>query len=144
DVSKEAGLRHGTGDDGKGLGVLVVDVNDDRRPDIYVTNDTTDNLLYLNRGQGKFEEKGLLCGVAQDDQGKADGSMGVDAADFDGSGRPSLWVANYEGEYHALYCNDVRPGRESFTVATQAAGIARLGQQHVGWGTGFLDWDNDG
>lgn len=144
DVSKAAGLRQNTDDDGKGLGVLIVDVNDDRRPDVYVTNDTTDSLLYLNRGHGKFEEKGLLCGVAQDDQGKADGSMGVDAADFDGSGRPSLWVANYVGEYHALYRNDSRPGRESFTFATHAAGIARMGQQYVGWGTAFVDVDNDG
>jgi hypothetical protein len=144
DISQSAGLRQHTADDGKGLGVLIVDVNDDGRPDIYVTNDTTDNLLYLNRGGGRFEEKGLLCGVAQDDEGRANGSMGVDAADFEGTGRPALWVANYEGEYHALYRNDMRPGRESFTFVTNATGIARLGQRFVGWGTGFLDVDNDG
>jgi enediyne biosynthesis protein E4 len=144
DVSRQAGLRQNTSDDGKGLGVLIVDVNDDGRPDVYVANDTTDNLLYLNRGGGRLEEKGLLCGVAQDDDGGSNGSMGVDAADFEGSGRPALWVANYEGEYHALYRNDMRPGRESFTFVTHLTGIARLGQRYVAWGTGFLDLDNDG
>jgi len=140
DVSGEAGLRK----DGKGLGVIVVDIDDDRRLDIYVANDTVDNFLYLNRSKkGKIvlEEVGLPAGVARDDRGMANGSMGVAAADYDGSGRPSIWVTNYENEMHALYRNQ---GSGFFLFNTPASGIARIGQKYVGFGTGFLDIDNDG
>jgi hypothetical protein len=144
DVSKEAGLRQHTAADGKGLGVLVVDVNDDRRPDVYVVNDTEDNLLYVNRGargELRLEEKGLESGVARDDHGLPNGSMGVDAADYDGSGRASLWVTNYEMEHHALYRN---LGGELFRYASHVAHVAALGRGYVGFGTAFLDVDNDG
>ncbi len=140
DVSREAGLRA----DGKGLGVLVVDVNDDRKPDIYVANDTTDNFLYLNRsqpGQVRFEEVGMSSGVAVSETGVADGSMGVAAADYNGSGRPSLWVTNYENEMHALYRN---VGNNFFLFSTQVSGIAAIGRIYVGFGTSFLDVDRDG
>jgi hypothetical protein len=140
DVSAAAGLRR----DGKGLGVLLVDVDGDGRPDVYVANDTDDNFLYLNHGRpGKlrFEEVGFARGVARDGQGVPNGSMGVDAADYDGSGRPSLWVTNYENELHALYRNY---GRAHFLFATQTAGIAAIGRTYVGFGTAFLDLDNDG
>src|SRR6202030_833482 len=83
--------------EGKGLGVVLADLNDDGRPDIYVANDTTTNLLFLNARKGRLDEKGLLAGVAVDNGGKANGSMGVDAGDYDGSGRPSLWVTTFEG-----------------------------------------------
>src|SRR5262249_29261156 len=72
DVSKEAGLRMGTNNDGKGLGVVIVDVNDNGKPDIYVANDTVDNFLYINHsvpGQLRFEEVGLASGVARDERG---------------------------------------------------------------------------
>src|SRR5262249_1203760 len=99
DVSKEAGLRVERSDQeyGKGLGVLLVDVNGDRKPDIYVANDTVDNFLYLNEstpGKLRFQEVGVSAGVARDDNGVPNGSMGVDAADYDGTGRPSIWVTN--------------------------------------------------
>jgi hypothetical protein len=140
DVSAEAGLRK----DGKGLGVVVVDVNDDRKPDIYVANDTTDNFLYLNRslpGRLRFDEVGLPSGVARGESGVADGSMGVAAADYDGSGRASLWVTNYENEMHALYRN---AGKGFFLFSTQLSGIAAIGRSYVGFGTAFLDVDLDG
>jgi hypothetical protein len=140
DVSKEAGLRN----DGKGLGVLAVDVNSDGKPDLYVANDTTDNFLYLNRstpGKIVLEEKGLASQVAVDDMGGPNGSMGVDASSYDDSGWPSLWVTNYEGEYHALY-RALGSGR--FLFCTPASGIGVLGKSYVGFGTGFLDYDNDG
>ena len=137
EVTGESKLRH----DGKGLGVLLTDLNDDGRPDLYVANDATDNFLYLNRGAGQFEEKGLRAGVAVDEHGVYNGSMGVDAADYDGSGRPSLWVTNFQGEWHALYRN---LGEEQFHHHSQAAGIGALGQQFVGFGTAFVDVDNDG
>ncbi len=137
DVTAEAPLRR----DGKGLGVVILDLNNDGKPDIYVANDAGDNFLYLNRGSMRFEEKGIEAGVAVDDNGLYNGSMGVDAADYEGTGRPSLWVTNFQGEFHALYRN-LGPGR--FRHHTQAAGIGRLGQQFVGFGTAFVDFDHDG
>jgi hypothetical protein len=147
DVSGEAGLDKG-GPGGKGLGVVIVDVNGDGKPDIFVANDTTDNFLYLNRskpGQLRFEEVGLLAGVARDGSGSATGSRGADAGDPFGSGLASLWCTNYEGELHALYRNVRLPnGRHTFLYNTQAAGIGAIGTLYVGWGTAFADVDNDG
>jgi hypothetical protein len=151
DVSKEAGLRTDRPDKqyGKGLGVLIVDVNGDGKPDIYVANDTVDNFLYLNHsspGRMRFEEVGLSSGVARDDRGVPDGSMGVDATDYDGSGLPSIWVTNYENEMHALYRNqgNDKEGRPLFLFSTQVSGIGAIGQIYVGFGTGFIDVDNKG
>src|SRR5207244_9153519 len=132
---------------GKGLGVLLVDVNRDGKPDIYVANDTVDNFLYVNRstpGKILFEEVGLGAGVARDDHGSPNGSMGVDAGDYDGSGRPSIWVTNYENEMHALYRNVISNGRLSFLFNTPAAGLTALGPNFVAFGTTFIDVDNDG
>jgi hypothetical protein len=149
DVSKEAGLRvdHPHQDYGKGLGVLMVDVNGDGKPDIYVANDMTDKFLYINhsrRGQLRFQEVGEESGTARDGDGAPNGSMGLAAADYDGCGRPSLWVTNYENELHALYRNDCTKDRPFFRFATRVAGIGAIGQSYVGWGTGFLDLDHDG
>ncbi len=132
---------------GKGLGVVVADVNLDGKPDVYVCNDTVDNFLYINRSRpGKilFEEVGLGAGVARDERGQANGSMGCDVGDPLGTGRPSVWVTNYENELHALYLNDCKDGRVIFRYGTQLTGIAAIGQSYVGWGTHFLDLDLDG
>ncbi len=133
---------------GKGLGVLMVDVNGDGKPDIYVANDTVDNFLYMNRtrkvGRVLFEEKGMETGTACDGDGTANGSMGLDAGDPFGLGRPSIWVTNYENELHALYKNDCTEGREYFLFVTKPSGLAAGGQDTVGWGTGFLDLDHHG
>jgi hypothetical protein len=136
EVTEEAGLKPG-----KGLGVLVADFDDDGRPDIYVANDTEDNYLYLNRGNVKFQEVGVAGGVAAGADGLPNGSMGVDAADYDGSGRLSIFVANFEKEAHALYRN---LGGAQFQHASRAAGITAIGLSYVGWGTGFFDFDRDG
>jgi hypothetical protein len=182
DVSKEAGLRVGRTDGeyehltwllersrnrlkhdvqegdtrfGKGLGVLMVDVNGDGKPDIYVANDTVDNFLYINRstkpGEFRFEELGMASGTARDDFGSPNGSMGLAASDFNGSGKPSIWVANYENELHALYRNDCMPNpkdrmkdRIVFTFCTAPVGLAVFGRMTVGWGTGFFDIDHHG
>jgi hypothetical protein len=156
DVSAAAGLRPGGNKEGgKGLGVVIADVNNDGRPDIYVANDTDNNFLYMNRtgsdGKLKLEERGLPAGVAVDDRAVPDGSMGVDAGDFNHSGLASIWVTNYENELHMLYRNSPPagakvppPGRELFLAVTTSVGIAALGRNHVGWGTGFLDLDHHG
>lgn len=151
DVSRSAGLRVDRPDQdyGKGLGVLAVDVDLDGRVDLYVANDTTDNFLYLNRstpGNIRLEEVGLNLGVARDGRGVPNGSMGIDAADYDGSGRPSIWVTNYENEYHALYRNLVpdAENRLAFVYATPEVGLGVIGAIYVGFGTSFTDFDNDG
>jgi hypothetical protein len=146
DVSAEAGLEKG-GKGSKGLGVIVVDVNLDGKPDIYVANDTVDNFLYLNHstpGKIRFKEEGLLAGVALDGYAMANGSMGLDAADPDGSGLPWLWVSTYENELPALYRNLCKKDHILFLYDTPASGIAAIGQKHVGWGTGFFDIDHHG
>jgi len=140
---------------GKGLGVLMVDVNSDGKPDIYVANDTVDNFLYVNRttkpGEFRFEEMGWASGTARDDMGTPNGSMGLAASDFNGSGKPSIWVANYENELHALYRNDCKAefadrckDKIAFTFFSAPAGLAVFGRMTVGWGTGFLDIDHHG
>ena len=147
DVSKSCGLREGGTASSKGLGVVVVDVNGDSKPDLYVANDTVDNFLYLNEskpGQIRLVEQGLVAGAARDDRGNANGSMGVDAGDPQRTGKVALWVTNYENELPMLYRNDSVPGRLTFSPFSTAAGIAAIGQKHVGWGTGFLDADLDG
>jgi hypothetical protein len=137
EVAKEVGLRN----TGRGLGVVIADLDDDGRPDLYVANDASENHLYLAQGKGKFRECGESAGVAVDDYGRYNGSMGVDVGDYDGSQRPSLWVTNYQGELHALYQN---LGKGRFSYQSNVAGLGVLGQEFVGFGTGFLDLDNDG
>jgi enediyne biosynthesis protein E4 len=138
-------------DYGKGLGVVAVDINADGKPDLYVANDTVDNFLYVNvsqKGKIRFKEVGMASGTARDDHGTPNGSMGIAIADFNGTGKPSIFVTNYENEMHALYINmcSKRNGRERilFNYGTQAVGIAAIGQIYVGFGTAFIDVDNDG
>jgi hypothetical protein len=151
DVSKEAGILvcpPSFQDCSKGLGVLLVDLNGDGKPDIYVANDTTDNFLFLNQstaGKLSFREVGMEMGVARDGTGSATGSMGLDADDYDGSSRPSLWVTTYEGELNSLYQDIWQDGRQYFRYSSRAAGIAAVeSRQNVGFGTGFIDINNDG
>ena len=136
DGSRQAGLKPG-----RGLGALVVDLDDDGRPDVYVANDTGGNFLYLNRGDGRFDEVGQASSVAVDETGQDRGSMGVDAADYDGSGRCSIFVTNFIKETHFLFRN---LGQGNFQNVSQNTGIAAIGRNYVGFGTSFLDFDNDG
>ncbi|MFK7777563.1 MAG: CRTAC1 family protein [Gimesia sp.] len=137
DVSHEVGLVS----KGKGLGVILGDVDGDLDLDIYVANDTTNNFLYLNDGEGKLQEVGLARGVAVDDQATANGSMGIDIGDFNGDGLPDLWVANYESEAYALYKNI---GSGQFLYASRDTGVSTIGNIFVGFGTQFGDFDSDG
>jgi hypothetical protein len=134
-------------DFGKGLGVVIVDVDGDGRPDIYVANDTTDEFLYMNRstlGKLRFDDLAVDLGAARDESGAPNGSMGVDAGDYDGSGRPSLLVTNYQDELHALYRNVLVRGGTMFQFSSPTSGLATICRHHVGFGAGFLDIDNDG
>lgn len=143
DVSEQAGLhdRHAL-QHGKGLGVLLLPISGrSGPPDIYVANDTRNNLLYVNRGAMSFEELGFPRGVAVDQHGQPNGSMGLAVADVDGTGLPCIWVTNFEYENHALYRN---LGRGAFDHYTIQSGLGYIDTMSVGWGTGFIDLDNDG
>ena len=137
EISAAAGLRP----DGKGLGVLLADVDVDGDVDVYVANDTVDNFLYVNDGRGRFEELGLVSGTALDDQGVPNGSMGIDLCDYNRDGLPDLWVTNYEREWFALYRNE---GRGNFLHVSRRHGITDIGGLFVGFGTACADFDADG
>jgi hypothetical protein len=132
----------------RSLGVIVADFNLDRKPDVYVANDEVDKFLYINRTKKKgeilFEELGVLSGTARDDRGNVAGSMGLSVGDYDGTGKPAIWVTNFEGELHALYENACEGDHVFFRHQTQKAGIAAMSQKYVGWGTAFIDVQNRG
>lgn len=140
DVSREAGLEP-EGPAGKGLGVVIADLDLDRRLDIYVGNDTVPNFLYHNLGGGKFEEIGNQSGTALSDMATPDGSMGVDVGDFNNDGLPDIWVANFERESIALYRNE---GSCQFLHVSRSTGVTAVGSLFVSFGTVFLDFDRDG
>jgi hypothetical protein len=137
DVSTEAGVDL---KDGRGLGVIVTDSDEDGAPDIYVANDTMMNYFFRNRGDGKFEESALAMGLGFDENGRAEGSMGLDAGDYDGDGRLDIFVTNFESESNTLYRN---LGDGTYDDTSYAAGIALPSLPWVGFGTGFFDFDND-
>ena len=141
DATGEAQLRVEPGRCGRGLGVVLGDVDLDGDLDIYVANDTDYNFLYLNDGAGVLTEMGRLNGVGGDVSGTPDGSMGCDLADYDQDGLPDLWVVNFDDELFELYRNE---GGATFTHIGQFAGMAALGKQNVGFGTLFADLDRDG
>lgn len=138
DVSEKSGIAGPSGH--YALGVLTGDFNEDGWPDIYVAADQTPSLLYINQKNGTFEEEAVLRGVAFDDNGKALSGMGAAAADFDGDGRLDIFRTNFSDERETLYRN--RGGGE-FDDQTMRAGLAK-NTRFVGWGCGFLDYDNDG
>ncbi|MYA56497.1 CRTAC1 family protein [Candidatus Poribacteria bacterium] len=124
-----------------GLGVAIGDSDNDGDTDIYVANDQDFNFLFENLGDGTFEEVGLLSGVSCSDIGKAEAGMGVAFADYDNDGKLDLTVSNFQNETNTLYHNE---GDNFFMDATIPAGIAEHTHRYLGWGIGFLDYDNDG
>ncbi len=128
------------GEPGKGLGVLVADLDVDGDTDVYVANDTTRNFLFRNDGQGGLHELVTSVGAALDNLGEVTGSMGVDLGDFDNDGLPDIGVANYDSELFALY----RQTGGMFLHSSSDTGLAAVGTLFVGWGTAFLDLDLDG
>lgn len=138
DVSASAGI--GSRERYFGLGVLVSDFDNDGWPDIYVANDSTPSLLFMNNHDGTFHEDGILRGVAFSNDGEEQAGMGVAAADYDNDGWLDILKTDFSDEYPDLFHND---GRAIFSNASAAAGINR--ETHlVGWGCGFFDPDNNG
>ena len=139
EVSKQAGVSDPDGF--YGLGVMTSDFDDDGLIDIFVANDSTPNFHYRNNGDGTFKEIGFSAGTAVNENGSEQGCMGVTAGDYDHDGKFDLFVTNFADEYNTLYRND---GRNSFTDVSYAAKVAAVSLPHVGWGTKFFDYDNDG
>jgi hypothetical protein len=127
--------------DGHGFGVVAADVNDDGLIDLYVANDRDPNFLFLNRGDGTFEDATMTSGAGLSESGQAQAGMGVDAEDIDGDGLPDLFVTNFSGEYNTLYQN---LGKGLFLDVTALKGLAVDSIPWVGWGCALADFDNDG
>ena len=126
---------------GPGLGVVAADLDGDGRLDLYVANDGAANLLWLNRGNGTFEEQGLLSGTAYNAEGLPQGSMGVAAGDVDADGDEDIYVTNLPREGSTLYLNQ---GHARFQDMTDAWGLRAPSFPFTGFGAGWLDYDNDG
>jgi len=138
EISREAGV---TTPAGKGLGVAIADWDDDGRLDVFVANDQTPNALFHNLGGMKFEEVAESWGLGYNESGDLRAGMGVAVGDYDGDGRTDLLVTNFYEEASTLYRN-AAPGR--FVVETSQARLTAPSRSKLGFGTGFLDYDNDG
>jgi enediyne biosynthesis protein E4 len=137
-VTQRAGLHDPTG---KSLGVAMVDYDNDGWFDLFVSNDTEPNKLYHNNRDGTFTDVATLAGVAFSESGRVRAGMGVDAADYDDSGRASLLVGNFTNESMALYSGD---GSGLFTDEAPIAGLAQMTNQSLTFGTFFFDYNLDG
>jgi len=138
DVSEASGVgEHG----GPGMGMVCGDYDNDGDTDIFVANDMKGNFLFENDGTGKFEEVGLMTGIAYDLNGEEHGSMGVDCGDYDNDGLLDFYQTSYQGQWATLYKNFGDGVFEDVTPVT-GAGVGTL--PFVTWGNSFVDFDNDG
>ncbi len=138
DVTASAGvLEH----QGRGLGVVAADLDDDRRIDLFIANDQSANYLYRNLGDFRFEETAQFAGVAANAEGGYQAGMGVACGDLDGDGRLDLAVTNFYGESTTFFRN---LGQGAFADLTSAVGLAAPSRYLLGFGIAFLDVDNDG
>jgi hypothetical protein len=147
DVSAAAGI---SGHPGKGLGVVIADLDGDAVPEIYVANDGEANFLFVRRRQTapasdsppplQFEERALLSGVALNERGFAQASMGIAAGDYDANGSTDLFLTHFFADTNTLYVND---GGLTFHEGTRGSGLGETSRQLLGFGTVFLDYDND-
>lgn len=139
DVSRESGIA--TVPHAPGLGVVVADFDGDGRPDIYVANDMNPEFLFRNKGGMAFEEVALPSGCALGPGGARIAGMGVEAADFDGTGRPSLFVTNFQSSPNVLFLNR---GKSRFAEASYSSGLGGPSLSRLGFGTCVFDADLDG
>ncbi len=126
---------------GKGLGISIADFDRDGHVDVFIANDSMPQFLYRNKGDGTFEEQGLLAEVGVDGNGRTYAGMGTDFADYDNDGLPDIAVDNLALQMYALYHNS---GDGTFNYTTYSSGLGAMTMPHSGWGMRFLDYDNDG
>jgi hypothetical protein len=138
DVSRKSGVGDPTS---KSLGISILDFDSDAWPDLFVANDTQPNKLYRNNRNGTFTDVGLRSGVAYSEDGVARGAMGVDAADYDRSGRPHLLVGNFSNQMLGLYHNE---GNGLFVDEAPRSTVGRASLLFLAFGVFFFDYDLDG
>ncbi|MGO9433550.1 MAG: CRTAC1 family protein [Terracidiphilus sp.] len=139
DVSKKAGVSDPNAY--YGFTAIFVDVNNDGKPDLLVANDSEPNFLYINNGDGTFQDQSYISGFALNNEGREIASMGLAVGDYMNNGLVDLLVTDFSDDFKALYRND---GEASFTEVANEAGLAQIPVPFVGWGDGFIDYDNDG
>jgi len=139
DVSEKAGV----GDKNLyyGLASLFIDVNGDGKPDLLVADDSTPNYLYINKGDGTFEDDSYASGYALNENGRETASMGIAYGDYRNNGLIDFYNTTFSDDYNPLYRND---GGGNFTDVSYQAGLAEPTIPFLGWGDAFLDFDNDG
>jgi enediyne biosynthesis protein E4 len=138
DATQKAGLDDPTS---KSLGIAVLDYNNDGWPDLVIANDTQPNKLYLNKKDGTFDERGVPAGIGFSEDGVARAGMGVDAADYDRSGHPSVLISNFANQMVSLYHNE---GNGLFVDEAPQSEVGRATLVTLGFGCFFFDYDNDG
>ena len=139
DVSVKAGVSDS--DAFYGFTAIFVDVNNDGKVDLLVANDSERNYLYINKGDGTFEDQSYVSGFALDSDGREIASMGLAVGDYLNTGRVGVLDTDFSDDYKALYRND---GNTNFSDVARDAGITRIAMPFVGWGDGMIDYDNDG
>src|SRR5579862_7084775 len=139
DVSEKLGVENKAGY--YGLGALFVDVNNDGKPDLLVANDSTPNYLYINKGNGTFDNQSYASGYAFNGDGREVANMGIAAGDYENNGHMDLVNTTFSDDYDVVFKND---GTANFTDVSYKAEIAAPTIPFVGFGDGFLDYDNDG
>ena len=139
DVTAKAGVEDK--DKYYGFSTIFVDINNDGKPDLVVGNDSEPNFLYINKGDGTFDDQSYVSGFALNKDGREIASMGIAAGDYENKGQISFYVTDFGDDYKVLFHND---GDVSFTDVSYKAGVAQPTIPFVGWGDGFFDYDNDG
>ncbi len=139
DVSEKAGVADAPGY--YGLSSLFVDINNNGKLDLLVANDSTPNYLYLNKGDGTFEDVSYSSGYAVNEAGRETASMGIAAGDFQNNGMVDIFNTTFSDDYKPLYRNE---GDANLTDISYQLGIAEISVPFLGWGDAFLDYDNDG
>jgi hypothetical protein len=124
-----------------GFSTIFVSLKGDGRPDLVVGNDSEPNFLYVNKGDGTFDDESYVSGFALNKDGREIASMGIAAGDYENNGLVDFYITDFGDDYKVLFHND---GDTSFTDVSYRAGIAQTTIPFVGWGDGFIDYDNDG
>jgi hypothetical protein len=137
-VTAESGFASSSG---KGMGIGIADFNQDGLLDIFVSNDTEPNFLYINKGKGKFEESAMVYGVAYNEEAAIVSGMGCDVKDYNNDGWVDILYSNLQTQIFGLFRNE---SGKYFEYASAAANIEKLSRRFSGWSNAFIDYDNDG